>query len=59
MPASKELPDELKDLARRQAVELSDVRWDYDVAQLIAMLDRSLSGRGSGNRLRPSVKGIG
>jgi hypothetical protein len=34
MPAPDELPSELKPLARRQAVELSDERWDYDLAQL-------------------------
>jgi len=34
MPGSKELPDDLQFLARRQAHELTDLRWDYDVDRL-------------------------
>ena len=39
-PAATDLPDDLKGLARREAHELSDKRWDYDVQQLIAALER-------------------
>ena len=34
MPKADELPEEIRDLAFRQAIELSDDRWDYDVARL-------------------------
>ncbi len=35
MPRSEQLPESLKPLARRQSVEVSEHRWDYDVEQLI------------------------
>ena len=38
MPAPEDLPDNLQALARRNAVELSDKRWEYDVAQLVKTL---------------------
>jgi TIR domain len=34
MPRSDELPEPLRPLVRRQAIELTDQRWAYDVAQL-------------------------
>lgn len=42
MPKDDELPDELARLARRQAVEVSDTRWDSDVEQLIKALESAL-----------------
>jgi len=42
MPDSEALPADLKSLARRNALELTDKRWDYDVAQLVATLRRAL-----------------
>jgi hypothetical protein len=42
MPGPTELPDDIKDLARRNAFELSDTRWKDDVARLIAQLDAAL-----------------
>lgn len=39
MPGAGSLPDELKDLSRRNAIELSDLRWKEDVARLIAGLE--------------------
>jgi len=42
MPGPTELPDDIKDLARRNAFELSDTRWKEDVARLIAQLDAAL-----------------
>ena len=42
MPDAESLPADLKPLARRNAVELTDKRWDYDVAQLVATLRRAL-----------------
>jgi TIR domain-containing protein/PASTA domain-containing protein len=38
MPPTDELPEELKRLTRRQAVELRDSRWDADVEALLAAL---------------------
>lgn len=35
MPAARDLPDDVKHLARHQAHELSDTRWDYDVERLV------------------------
>lgn len=43
MPAPEQLPVDLTELARRNAVELSDKRWDYDVGQLVNTL-RKLTG---------------
>lgn len=40
MPTSDELPAELHPLLRRNALEVSDTRWQYDIAQLIALLKR-------------------
>ena len=34
MPGTDELPENLRPLARRNAIELSDTRWDYDVGRL-------------------------
>jgi hypothetical protein len=42
MPGPTELPDDIKDLARRNAFELSDTRWKDDVARLIGQLDQAL-----------------
>ncbi len=39
MPPTDALPEELKRLTRRQAVELRDSRWDDDVEALIAALE--------------------
>jgi beta-lactam-binding protein with PASTA domain len=42
MPTEEALPDELKPLAYRNAIELSHSRWDYDVRVLIEALERVL-----------------
>jgi len=42
MPDSEDLPADLKSLARRNAVELTDKRWDYDIGQLVVTLRRAL-----------------
>jgi hypothetical protein len=39
MPNKDEMPEELAGLARRNALELTDARWDYDVEQLIRALE--------------------
>lgn len=41
MPEQDQLPEALRPLTRRQAVELRDSRWDADVEDLIASLERS------------------
>jgi hypothetical protein len=37
------LPEELKDLSRRNAIELSDTRWREDVERLIASLEKDMA----------------
>jgi hypothetical protein len=49
-PTADQLPDDLRDLASRQALELSDSRWEYDVGRLIARL-RELGVGGAPARL--------
>ena len=44
MPAEQDLPDDLKPFARRQAHELSDSRWEYDVQRLIGVVHDALAG---------------
>jgi hypothetical protein len=44
MPGTHELPPALQPLARRQAIELSDSRWNHDMGQLIAQLCDVLEG---------------
>ena len=38
MPSAEDLPDSVKPLSRRHAVEITDSRWNYDVGQLIERL---------------------
>jgi hypothetical protein len=40
MPGVEELPDALADLAHRNAIELTDERWRYDVGRLLASLKK-------------------
>jgi hypothetical protein len=42
MPGADDLPDELKPLARRNAIELTDKRWEFDVSTLIDTLRKAL-----------------
>lgn len=42
MPKPEELPPELARLARRNAIELSDARWAFDVDRLIQTIERVL-----------------
>jgi hypothetical protein len=46
MPTEAELPDEIKPLARRQAHELTDSRWDYDIGRLAQTIGPALGGAG-------------
>jgi hypothetical protein len=45
MPSAEELPSSLADLARRNALELSDARWSYDVERLTSTAERVLGER--------------
>lgn len=42
MPAADDLPDDLKLLARRNAFELTDKRWEFDVTSLVDALNKAL-----------------
>jgi hypothetical protein len=53
MPAARDLPPELRALARRQAIELSDSRWNHDMGQLIAQLCEVLEGTTAVNATLP------
>jgi Tfp pilus assembly protein PilF len=44
MPRAEELPADLAKLARRNAIELSDARWAYDVDRLIRTIEEVLQG---------------
>ena len=43
MPKPQDLPEDLVQLARRNAIELSDLRWQTDVDQLISVLEKVLA----------------
>jgi hypothetical protein len=45
MPKPEQLPAELQTLARRQAYELSDRRWEFDVNQLVESLESIVGPR--------------
>jgi TIR domain-containing protein len=53
LPPREELPESMLALRRRNAFELSDRRWDYDVEQLGTHLDRLLRGT-SALHVRPA-----
>ncbi len=42
MTAADDLPDDLKPLARRNAFELTDKRWEFDVSSLVDALNKAL-----------------
>ena len=52
MPRPEELPPELRPITRRNALELSETRWGFDVGRLFASLDEVL---GEGTRTRASL----
>lgn len=45
MPRREDLPAEIRGIARRNAIELSDARWGYDVGRLMGALDELLPDR--------------
>jgi TRAP-type mannitol/chloroaromatic compound transport system substrate-binding protein len=44
MPDAADLPEPIRDLAARQALEITDTRWHYDVEQLVKAVRRLLGG---------------
>jgi hypothetical protein len=44
MPRADQLPDDLARLARRNALELGDMRWRYDFARLVEVVEKVLKG---------------
>ncbi|RIW15105.1 toll/interleukin-1 receptor domain-containing protein [Algoriphagus lacus] len=40
MPDSKDLPDELQELSLKHAKEISSSRWNYDVSELVKVLEK-------------------
>jgi hypothetical protein len=52
LPGIGELPEDLRELARRQAIEISDGRWDYDVRRLISVIRQRTRGSSSGQKRR-------
>lgn len=40
MPRENELPDPLRGLAHRNALQISDFRWDYDLGRLVSLIRR-------------------
>ena len=51
MPTVHDLPPPVVPLAQRNAIEISDSRWDYDCQRLVSVLERALAGPG----VRPAV----
>lgn len=54
MPAPEDLPAAIEGFARRQAHELSDSRWDYDVDQLVGAIERIGVKRVTKRRQQPA-----
>lgn len=52
VPKAQDLPEDLVKLTRRNAVELTDLRWQTDVDQLITVMERVLDKR-SGQATEP------
>jgi TIR domain len=59
MPSEDELPEELRPLLRRQAVELSEARWQYDVDRLVTVIERAIAREAGRGRPAPLTRLIG
>ena len=59
MPVEQELPPALTLLSRRQALDLSDRRWRYDVDTLVTTLDRAFTRAGRGPEPRERIRRTG
>lgn len=59
MPSAAHLPDNMRSLARLQAVSLRDETWDTDVDRLVAVIaSRTRKGRGEALRLARAVRPV-
>lgn len=56
MPKPRDLPDDLAKFSRRNAVEISDLRWQHDVDRLIDVLERVLAKREEESRLAEAAR---
>ena len=52
-PSSGSLPEDIREVASRHAIELSNERWNYDVGRLILALDEVVQEKGHRRRERP------
>jgi TRAP-type mannitol/chloroaromatic compound transport system substrate-binding protein len=59
MPGAQELPDALQPLAKRQAIEISDTRFHFDVGRLIEAIERVLGGGAVASAALPSAAVLG
>ena len=50
MPRPQDLPEDLLPLSRRNALELSDLRWKHDVDQLLSALEKILARQRGASR---------
>ena len=53
MPGAGDLPESLRTLSRRNALELSDMRWRYDIERLMERLHELLAGTTGMHTLPP------
>jgi hypothetical protein len=56
MPKAQDLPEDLDKLTRRNAIELTDLRWQTDVDQLISVLERVLAKEAKADQRQQEVK---
>ena len=54
MPRAGELPDDIAKLARRNALEIGDVRWRYDFQRLWEVVEKVLEGASVGRAIELS-----
>lgn len=58
IPDPADLPEELRPLCRRNACELSDLRWSYDVGELVKDLEKAIGPPKRSESARPMGKGL-
>ena len=51
MPRAHELPEPIRTLARRNALEISDLRWRHDAGRLIETIHKVLGGQPTGDAI--------
>jgi hypothetical protein len=44
VPRSEDVPEDIRAVVRKQGVEITDTRWDYDVSRLIDTVAKALAG---------------